>query len=132
MAGKAPKFVIPKKLGEVADLLFKIKAMRSKASKSEEELHTQQTLLEAYIIKTLPKSATSGVAGKFGRVRVETKDVPTVKDWKALRAYILKTKDFDLLQKRLSNEAVLLRWDAKKVVPGVKPFKVTKVSCVKA
>jgi hypothetical protein len=62
---------------------------------------------------------------------VQTKVVPQVQDWPTLHKYILRTKDFSLLQRRLSESAIKERWDDSKKVPGVEPFNAVKVSVTK-
>jgi len=54
------------------------------------------------------------------------KPAANVKDWPALLEYIKATGSVDLLQKRVTESAVKLRWDAGVVLPGVE--KTTKDS----
>lgn len=119
---------IPKTLGECADLLYKVKAARLAKKKEMEELESQETELKEYIIKTLPKSKASGVAGKVARIAVANKDVQQVDDWDALFKYVKKNDAFELLQRRLSTAAVQERLDDGQQVPGVKLIKVPQVS----
>lgn len=119
---------IPKTLGECADLLYKVKAARLAKKKEMEELESQETELKEYIIKTLPKSKASGVAGKVARIAVANKDVQQVEDWDALFKYVKKNDAFELLQRRLSTAAVQERLDDGQQVPGVKLIKVPQVS----
>lgn len=130
-AAKAPKFVIPKKIGDCADALYKKREERLALQKQVELLAEQESQLKNHIINNLPKSNTTGVSGKVANVRVVTEDVPQVKDWDKLQAYIKKNGAFDLLQRRVNAKAVEERWADKKKVPGVEAFGVTKVSCTK-
>jgi hypothetical protein len=45
--------------------------------------------------------------------------VPVIEDQAALYAHVRKTGEFDLLQRRLAEGAVLARWAEARVIPGV-------------
>ncbi len=47
---------------------------------------------------------------------------PRLGNYQELLEYIIQTGGYDLLQKRISEEAVRERWDNGIVVPGVAPF----------
>lgn len=122
------KLVIPKKLGECADLLYRLRKERLALQKEVEEYEKHESALREHIIQTLPKSEASGVAGRVARVSVTTQLVPQLKDFAALFAYVKKTGSLELLQRRINNRAVQERWEAKKQVPGVEAFRATMVS----
>lgn len=121
-------FKIPKAMGAVADLLYSTRKKRLELQKQVDELQSQETALKDHIIATLPKSQASGVAGRLARVAVESKEVPTVEDWDAFHKYVAKNKRFDLLQKRISSEAVNEMLEDGVKLPGVRKFKATVVS----
>jgi hypothetical protein len=125
---KEAAFKLPKTLAACADLLYSIRESRLALNRQAEELETQEKLIKEHLINTLPKSEASGVAGKLARVTIVTKLVPQTSDSDALHAYIKKTGDWDLLQGRLSDKAVRLRWEAGKTVPGVEAFQTVSVS----
>lgn len=124
----APKYKFPKTVGACADYLFTLKAKRLEQSKVVAAMEAEESALKEYIIQTLPKSETTGVAGKLARVTVVTKQVPQVKDWDKFRAFIVKNKRWDLMQKQISAGAIKEIWDAKKQVPGVESFTATTIS----
>lgn len=122
------KIKLPKTMGACADLLYATRQLRLDAQKKIGELEATESALKEHIINTLPKSDSSGVAGKLARVSVETKIVPKVEDWDKLYAHVLKTKNFNLLQRQVSRGVVEEIWQNKKQVPGVKPFNAITVS----
>ena len=126
-----PKYKFPKKPGEWPDLLHDLKEKRLKIQREADALEAEEKALKEHIIQNLPKSEASGVAGKFYKVAVLTKDVPQVKDWDRFYAYMSKTKGYDMLNKALNRSAVEARLDAGKVVPGVELFHATVVSLTK-
>ena len=65
------------------------------------------------------------------RVRLTLDATPTmepmVKVWSSVYEYILETKDFSLLEKRIGKAAVKERWENGVIVPGVEKFAVYKL-----
>ena len=131
MAGsqkKAPKFKIPAKLAEVADLLFKTRVERLNKSKALEPLKFQEAALRDHLINKLPISNASGIAGKLCRATITSTPEPTVDNWPKLYAYIHKHKAFHLLGKSLNKEAVRELMEGGEKVPGIKIFQAKSVS----
>lgn len=124
------KLRIPKSMGACADLLFDIRAERLEAQKVVDEIKEREDALKEHIINNLPKGDT-GASGSHHHVSVYTDAVPRAEDWDKVWAYIKKTGNFDLLQRRLNDAAVKERWDDGKKLPGIVPFNVVKVSLTK-
>ncbi len=123
---------IPDTLGKCADMLYKVRERKAGISRALRELESFEKALKDHIIDSLPKSQATGVAGKLARVTVVTKEVPTVTDWEKVHNYVLETKNFDVLQRRLS-EGVVRDIEANVgPIPGVGKFTTISVSCVKA
>lgn len=125
MAKTPMKF--PKTMGACADMLFTTREARLKLQKEVDELARAEAALREYIINNMPKTDT-GASGKLARVSILTKQVPQVKDWDKFYAYVKKTGQFELLQRRLSDAAIRERWDNGAQVPGVEPFGAVVVS----
>lgn len=130
-ATAAPKFKMPKTLAECADLLYATRIARLALQKQAEVKEAEERQLRERLINELPKSKALGIAGKVARATIETKPVPTVEDWDRFYQHVKKTGHFDLLHKRLSEDAVKQRWEDHKVVPGVGKFNAVKVSLEK-
>jgi hypothetical protein len=120
----APAFKPPKSLAACADLLYSVREERLAAQKVADALKEKETLLQEHLINNLPKSQAGGIIGKLASVVLDSKVVPKVEDWDALYKYVLKTKSFSFLQRRLSETAIQEIWDNGKEVPGVSQFKV--------
>lgn len=125
-----PVYKFPKSLGACADRLAELRDSRKGAQEIVDSIDAEEKALKAHIIDTMPKGDT-GASGKKFKVAVVVKEVPQVKDWEAFYKYVLKTKDFSLLQRRLGEAAVKERWEANKPVPGVEAFKAVTVSLTK-
>lgn len=135
-AEKPPKekiFVIPKSLALCADMMYTLDKERLALDKQSEELKKKVTQLKEHIINNLPASQATGIAGKLVRVRIEPKERPSVEDWDAFYAFIVKQSKKDpgawaLLQKRPGDAAIKEYWEAGKEVPGVGHFQYKSLS----
>lgn len=119
---------LPKSIGACADRIYELRLQRLAAQKLVDAMEAEEKALKEHVIATLPKSETTGVAGKLARVTVITKEVPQVKDWDAFWAKFDKKKDTDLIGRSLSKAAVEARWEAGKKVAGVEAFTVVTLS----
>lgn len=128
---KKAAFKVPKTIGACADLLYTTRGTRLLIQKDAAALETQEKALKEHIINTLPKSEASGVAGKLARVAVESSEVNQVEDWDKFYAYIKKTGFFHLLGRSIKQEVIDEILASGKKIPGIKKFKVVKVSCTK-
>jgi hypothetical protein len=122
---------LPKTLGGCVDRLFVIRAERSKLSVVDTKLDEERKAIEARLIEELPASHAEGITGKLARATIISKRVGSVANWTKLQAFIKKTGSFELLQRRLNQEAVAERWEAKKHLPGVEGVTTKKVSLTK-
>lgn len=132
---KTAKFVIPKEQGKWPDLLNDLKTQRLELQRQADAIEAQEKELKQKIIDTLPKSSATGIIGKAYQVKVIEKDIPQVDTendgWAKVQAYVKKTGNFDLLQRRLNDGLIRELWEAGKQVPGVKLFKAKTVSLTK-
>lgn len=130
MAKKPKK--LPKSMGACADLYYDAKQARLKADKTAAELKAEEDRIKNHIIDNLSKE-TTGAAGKHHRVQVVRKWKPRVnpEKWPAFYAWVSKNRAFDMLQKRLSDDAVRERMADGKKIPGVEKFDYVDVSLTK-
>ena len=134
-ADKQLKIKPPKTLGACIDTLYAWERERAEVAQRAEALKVREALLETHILNTFSKADLEGAAGKIAKINVLRPVVPQGegdgKGWSKLYAYIVRTKAFDLLQKRLSTSAVRERWEAGKTVPGVTKFTAVTLSVTK-
>jgi hypothetical protein len=128
---KTREFVLPKTIGAAADKLYKLRAKRLALQAQVEAMAAQENAIKEYVIKTLPKYQASGVAGRVARVQLDKRDIPQAKSWPDIYKFILKHKDFSLLQRRLNEGTVKEHWEAGEAVPGVTKFTAIVVSVTK-
>lgn len=119
---------IPKSLPACADLYQQVREARLAKDKEAKALKDDENALSDYLIENLSKNESMGIAGKLARVTIVPKLIPTVEDWPAFYAYIKKNNAFELLQRRVGQEAVNERWEEGKTVPGVVAFRKLTLS----
>lgn len=113
---------IPKTLAGCADRLKEIELAKKPIKQQLDALDEERIALEKHLIEQLPRGEATGVRGKLALAYVELEPVPQMENWPKFWAAFKPKTDSDLLQRRLNNEAVRLRWEARKVVPGVVVF----------
>jgi len=122
-------YKFPKLMGACADLLYALKTKRLFESKAVKEIQAEETALKLYIIDTLPRSETTGVAGKAARVTIVLKHRPEITNWEEFIVWCVKTKNTDMLSRTLNAEAVQTFWDTtKKQIPGVGSVQYKSIS----
>jgi len=120
-------YKFPATFGGIADRLYELNKSRLAQQKIADAIEEEEKALKAHLIATMPKDDTGGI-GKVARVSLGSKEVPQVKDWPTFYKFILKTKNFSFLQKRVGEAMIKEIWDSGKTVPGVEPFSVITVS----
>lgn len=120
-----------KKLAQMGDKYALAREKRLAADRVADKLKEDETALKQELIEALQDAKVDGVTGKIKRVELARKDIIIVDDWSAFYDYVHKHKAYDLLQKRVSNEAVKLRWEDKKKVPGVSAEQTITISLTK-
>src|SRR6201985_770501 len=113
---------------QVADAYGAANATRLAKQREIEELKAEESVLESWLVANLPKSQTTMIAGQSWSAKLKSKTVAQVKDWDALRRYVLDTERFEFIQKRVSQSAIEEMWDAGETVPGVEPYEVKSIS----
>ena len=96
------------------------------------DLESQESVLREHIIQNLPKSELEGAKGKVGKVTLGLKTTVKITDWGEFYKYLVKTKNFALLQRRPGDAAIQEIWESGKKVPGAEPFNVVTLSITKA
>lgn len=120
------KYKVPKKVGEAVDLLFKLRSERRALASKAEDARAQEYLMEQALLDKFKKDELEGARGKSALASIKRSDVPVIEDDAKFYAYLRKTGEFDLLERRPAKEACRARWAKKIGIPGVSVF--TKVS----
>lgn len=84
----------------------------------------KEKLLKEHIIRECGLAKLSAIGGQRAIVKLTSKQKPIVTNWNDVYSFIRKEDAFDLLQKRLTDTAVKLRWDDGIALAGIEAFTV--------
>jgi len=122
---------LPDSMGRAADLYKEVEELYREMKSETDAVYARMSEIREYIIANLEKSDDTGAAGLKYRVQVKTDAKPKPVDWDKLYAYIMENERFDLLQRRLSDRAVMDLMEGEGNVPGVERIHVPKLSITK-
>jgi hypothetical protein len=121
----------PKTPGACVDLFYKLRSERIELERSVKDLKEQQDRLEEHIFNVFKKGDLEGCKGKTAVGSITRTVVPDVQDWDSFYAYMIKSKQLDLLERRPSRAACRERWDNDVEIPGVAQFEKIGLSVTK-
>tara|TARA_R100000458_G_C8213953_1_gene200536 strand:+ start:314 stop:688 length:375 start_codon:yes stop_codon:yes gene_type:complete len=120
--------VSEKKLTDLLTELAKTKKEIKSIQDSEKAYKATQRELEAQIVIRMQEQGLDKVSNDLCTISIKQEIVPTVENWDDVHEHIVKTNQFELLQKRMSatayRELITLGMD----VPGVKSTELTRVN----
>lgn len=114
-----------------ADLYYETRELRLKMQREVDEVDKEEKKLKAELINALREQNTRAVGGKVVTVTLKTKHAAIAKNWDDIHRYIVANDAWDIMQKRLTQTAIDLRWADGIVVPGVEKFPVDELSISK-
>ena len=115
---------INKLLDELADVRGQVKSLQEQ----ERELKRRQSDIEISLVSQLEDQGVDRVGNNACTVSIKKEIVPTVEDWDQVHQHIIDTKQFELLQKRMSSVAFRELITMGMNVPGVKPTELTRIN----
>lgn len=121
----------PKVLGAAIDALDELRDSRKALQAKAERAKELESKFEEAIFSKFTKAELEGGRGKRAQASVTRREHATIEDYDRLSAYILEKGELDLLQRRLSAEAVKARWSEGVVVPGVGKYVDVRLSLTK-
>lgn len=125
----------PKQLGSLIDAIYvneqELVAKTKVFMESIRETELRVEAMRAFVMERFGRDELNGATGQVGKSKINQVDVPSVKNWDKVWAYIMKHKAFSLVQKRITTEAWRERVKAKQPVPGIDVFTVTTLSVTK-
>lgn len=115
-------------LSSKVDEYYTLRDQRLTKQREVDVIERKEKALQEEIIRVLNNANMKAGAGQLCVVTVQKKEKPICGDWSKLYAYIIAEDAFDLLQKRLTETAVKLRWEEGVQIPGVEPFPIFNLS----
>ena len=122
---------IPTSIGRCADLFKEVEELAREMQKEVDAVKARVSELREHMIENLSKSDDTGAAGLKYRVQIKTDTKPKPTSWEEIWTFIYENDRFDLLQKRLSDKAVMDMFEAGEPVPGVERIHIPKLSITK-
>jgi hypothetical protein len=126
---------LPISMGRCADLYHDLRELRLSMEKEVDALKERESEVKEHIIRNLSSSEDTGAAGLRFRAQVVKKPKPRLLSetgWGVFTSWVRKNDRFDMLQKRLSDVAVMDFVEAeKRAVPGTEVILVPDLSVTK-
>ena len=117
-----------KKITDLLTELAKTKREIKNLQEAEKLYKKTQRELETQIVIRMQEQGLDKVSNDLCTISIKQEIVPTVENWDDVHEHIVKTNQFELLQKRMSatayRELIALGMD----VPGVKSTELTRVN----
>jgi hypothetical protein len=103
---------------KIDDLVAEAKILDDERLDLERKAKMLKRQVDTLAVEIISGMQSLGVKELSG-ARIEEIEKPYISDYDALELYIAKNKAIDLLQKRLSESAVQLRWSDGVEIPGI-------------
>lgn len=123
-ATESPKAKKPAKLtpGAMIDKMWELREKKRALEASIKDLDGQIADVESQLMEDMEANGVDKMTGKAASVSISSTVVANVEDWDKFLAWIYKTKNGHLLQRRVSDPAWREMTEIKGVVPGTQPF----------
>ena len=121
----------PDELAVMVDYFKVVEKSRLDADKRAAEIKSLETQIKQVLVITMNRMHLTAAGGANYICEHRTVEEPTVSNWDDFYKYVLKTKDFSLLERRPGKAAIKERWNDGKAVPGITRFPVDKLSFTK-
>lgn len=115
-------------LGSTIDEIWALREDKRKAEIVVKDIEAKIAGKEEALLGRMDKEDTRKAEGKHASVAITEATVGTIEDWDAFTTYLAKSKNFHLIQKRISDPAYRELLGMGKPVPGVKPFTKRKLT----
>lgn len=108
--------------GAMIDKMWELREKKRALEASIKDLDGQIADVESQLMEDMEANGVDKMTGKAASVSISSTVVANVEDWDKFLAWIYKTKNGHLLQRRVSDPAWREMTEIKGVVPGTQPF----------
>ena len=115
-------------MDELLNELTQVRTDLKNLQEKERGFKSRKMELEARIVSTLKEQGIDRIGNDNCTVSIKEEIVPTVEDWDQVYQHLLQTKQFELIQKRMSATAFRELLQMGMNVPGVKATELTRVN----
>jgi len=119
-------------IGAKIDALYALRENRLAIERRVKELKEEEVQARNAIFEMLAAMGLTKASGSMATCGIKVSNVPLVEDWDMLWAHIAETKQFDLIQKRISVTAWRARFDDGVETPGVSKVEDVDISLTKS
>lgn len=126
----APGDDMPDHLGQVADEYKRVASIRIARQKAVDEIKSRESELRDYLIEHIDADNEAGVMGREYQATIKKDVKPRIdpEKWNEFHQWVAENGRFDLLQKRMSDKAVMELINEGVELPGVEKMHVKSVS----
>lgn len=121
---KKPKLTI----GGLIDQMSALREERRRLDAQSAELQKASDVLETQLIELMDAEGTTKSTGHVASASIAETIEFNAQDWDSFMAYVAKTKQFHLVQRRVSAPSVRELFESKGKVPGLEPYTKRKIS----
>jgi len=115
-------------VGSLIDTLHKIRSEKRELAAKEKEINARYEEAQLHLLQLMDAEGVTKSTGKTATASVSESVNFNIEDWDAFTAYLAKTKQFHLIQRRTSAPAVRELWAMKGAVPGLTQFTKREIS----
>ena len=115
----------------LVDQYADVRERRLAMAREVDKLDTEEKQLKAQLISMLVTANATAIGGQRMIVTLVPKEKAVAEDWDLVHKYIVAEDAWDIMQKRLTETAIKLRWEEGIIVPGVAKFPVHDLSLSK-
>jgi hypothetical protein len=121
----------PPTIGQLADQLYTLRTKRLAQEKKAETMREQERALEQQALVELQHANLTKASGRKATISRTTRTAFSVVDWDATLGWIRKRRAWDLLHRRVAQEAARARIENGVSVPGLDAVHTTVLSITK-
>ena len=115
-------------INELIEARAKVKEELTALNTELKELRKEQEELDYALLTQLDEQGLSRTANDKASVSINNDTVPDVTDWDALYEHINSTKDYSLLQRRVSSTAYKELLKLGEEIPGLRPREIRRIN----
>lgn len=119
---RAVKLRLVGTIASMTDELFDLREQKRALEEQMKAIETQYDSVAETLMAKLDAEGTSKGDGKKAAVSISMSTVASVTDWDAFGAWVIKSKNVHLFQRRVSDAAWREIFEKKGAIPGTEPF----------
>lgn len=116
------------KFALLADTYYETREKRLAMQRAVDAVEKEEKKMKAELIAAFKEHNFKAIGGHIVTITHKLKKTAIATDWNKVHEYIIANDAWDIMQKRLTQSAIDLRWEDKISIPGVEAFPVDDLS----